>query len=43
MNSIFIILLAFVLLDDDTSFTDRVSFGSTTLTKNFKSIIFESH
>ena len=43
MNSIFIILLTFVSLDDDTSFTNPISFGSTPLTKNFKTIIYESH
>ena len=43
MNSIFIILWAFVLVDDDTSFTDPASFGSNTLTKNYKTIIYESH
>ena len=42
MNSIFIILWAFVLVDDDTSFTDPASFGSNTLTKNYKTIIYES-
>jgi len=35
--------MAFVLVDDDTSFTDPASFGSTTLTKNYKTIIYESH
>ena len=43
MNSIFIILLTFVSLDDNTLFTDPLSFGSTPLTNNFKTIIYESH
>ena len=43
MNSIFIILLTFVSLDDDTSFSSPTSFGSTPLTQNFKTIIHKSH
>ena len=38
MNSIFIILLTFVLLDDKTSFTDPESFGSI-----YYAGIYESH
>ena len=43
MNSVFIILVTFVSLTDNSAFTDPYSFGSSPVTQNYETIIFQSH
>jgi len=43
MNSVFIILITFVLVTDNTAFTNPYSFGSSPATHNYETITFQSH